>query len=268
MVFGALTRVSPDHPGAWGRFIFLVFSILLVSVACTSSSPERSPPIPAVESVAIISKGPTSDLKARFGVAPEDEAGAKAAIAGAGAGAVAGLGWATVCGPYFLACALIVLPTTTMMGGATGALAGTASDLHKTPPDEHLSALDKQFVKIYQQRTLHMDIRDSLENQIPANRLADSDEADALVELNLSDIRFIRTFSNKYQWTLKSVMVVTWNRDRAQPRHSYKIYEFTSRALPLDEWLENDGETLNRGLDESVAGLTDQMLTDLWFKDS
>ena len=267
MVLGAMTRPSPDYPGAWGRYFFVVIAFLLVSVACTSTPPERSPPIPAIKSVAIISKGPTRELQARFGVAPENRVAGKAAAVGTGAGALAGLGWAAVCGPYFFFCALAVAPTTALAGGAAGGLAGTASDIHKTPPDEQMFALDRQFREIYQQRTLHMDIRDSLENQLPADRLAEPATADALVELNLSDIRFTRTFSNKYQWTLKSVMVVTWNRDRDQPRHSYKIYDFASSALPLDDWLENDGEMLNRGLDESVAGLTRQMATDLRIKD-
>lgn len=222
--------------------------------------------MPAFESVAIVSKGPTSDLKARFGVAPEDEVLGKTVLAGAGAGAAAGIGWATVCGPYFFVCALIVLPTTTVVGGTAGALAGSASDLHKTPPDEHLLALDKQFSEIYQQRTLHMDIRDSLEKQIPPDRLADPAVAEALVELNLSDIRFIRTPSNKYQWTLKSVMVVTWNRNKGETRHSYKIYEHASNALRLDNWLQNDGEMLNRALDESVEGMARQMAADIWFR--
>jgi hypothetical protein len=146
-------------------------------------------------------------------------------------------------------------------------MAGLASDLHKKPPDEHMLMLDKQFSEIYQQRTLHMDIRDSLEMQIPADRLADPAEAEALIELSLSDIRFTRTFSNKYQWTLKSVMVVTWNRREGQARHSYKIYDYASKALSLDNWLQNDGEMLNQALDDSVVGLASKMAGDIQFID-
>ena len=80
--------------------------------------------------------------------------------------------------------------------------------------------LDGLFAEIYEQRTLHMEIRDALEKQIPTDRLADTSVAEALVQLRLSDVRFTRTPSGKYEWILKSVMVVTWNRNKSQTRYS------------------------------------------------
>jgi hypothetical protein len=245
----------------------LAISLLLLSNACTSTAPERSTPMPLFDSVAIVSKGATSDLKARFGIAPEDEIVEESMLAGAGAGMAAGAGWAAVCGPYFFICALATVPAGALVGGAAGGLVGAASDAHKTPPDEQLLALDKLFADIYQRHILHMEIRDNLEKQIPPDRLADSSEAGALVQLRLSDVRFTRTFSGKYEWTLKSVMVVTWNRNTGQMRHSYKIYDYASRALSLDEWMKNDGEMLNSALDESVEGMAEQMADDIQFKD-
>ena len=73
--------------------------------------------------------------------------------------------------------------------------------------------------------------------------------------------------SGKYQWILKSVMVVVWNRNKSQTRYSYKIYDYTSRSLPLDDWMQNDGEMLNQGLDDSVEGMAEQMANDIRFKD-
>jgi hypothetical protein len=245
----------------------LTISLLLLSNACTSTAPERSTPMPLFDSVAIVSKGATRDLKARFGVAPEDEIVEESMLVGAGAGAAACVGWAAVCGPWFFICALATVPTCALVGGTVGGLAGTASDAHKTPPDEQLLALDKLFADIYQQHTLHMEIRDTLEKQIPPDRLADSSEAGALVQLKLSDVRFTRTFSGKYEWTLKSIMVVTWNRNTGRTRHSYKIYDYASRALSLDDWMKNDGKMLSQALDESVEGMAEQMAVDIRFKD-
>ena len=90
--------------------------------------------------------------------------------------------------------------------------------------------------------------------------------AAALIQLNLSDVRFTRTFSGKYAWSLKSIMVVTWNRNTHRPRHSYKIYDYTSSSLPLDDWVQNDGEMLNQALDDSVEGMARQMAKDIQFK--
>jgi hypothetical protein len=267
-VSGAMTQASPDHAGAWRRLpLVLTISLLLLSNACTSTAPERSTPMPLFDSVAIVSNGATRDLKARFGVAPEDKIAEEGMIAGAGAGMAAGAAWAAVCGPWFFICAMGTVPAGAVVGATAGGLAGAASDAHKTPPDEQLLALDKLFADIYQRHTLHMEIRDTLEKQIPPDWLADTSEAGALVQLKLSDVRFTRTFSGKYEWTLKSIMVVTWNRNTGRTRHSYKFYDYASRALTLDDWMKNDGAMLNTALDESVEGLAEKMAVDIRFKD-
>jgi hypothetical protein len=267
-VSGAMTQASPDHAGAWRRlFLVLTTSLLLLSTACTSTVPDRSPPMPLITSVAVESKGPTRELKARFGIAPEDKIAQESLAAGTGAGMAAGAGWALACGPWFFVCAMATVPAGVLVGAAAGGLTGAASDAHKMPPDEQLQALDKLFADIYQQHTLHMEIRDSLEQQIPPDRLADASVSEALVQLSLSDVRFTRTFSGKYEWTLKSVMVVAWDRNASQTRHSYKIYDYASQALKLDDWIKNDGEMLNTALDESVEGLAEQMAADIRFKD-
>ena len=157
--------------------------------------PERSIPIPLLESVAIESKGATSDLKARFGAAPEDKITGESITDGAGAGAAACAGWSAVCGPYFFFCALVSMPTCAVVGATAGGLTGLASDAHEMPPEGQVLMLDKLFADIYQRHTLHMEIRDTLEKQLPTDRLADTSVAKALVQLSLSDVRFTRTFA-------------------------------------------------------------------------
>ena len=268
LVIDVMARASPNPPRAWRRpNPILIISLLLLATACTSKGPERAPPMPLFGSVAIESAGVTRDLQARFGVAPEDTITYESALAGAGAGAAAGAGWSLVCGPFVFICAMATVPVGALVGGTAGGLAGAASDAHKTPPEEQLLTLDKLFADIYEQRTLHTEIRDTLEKQVPPDRLADASVAEAVVQLRLSDVRFTRTPSGKYEWILKSVMVVTWNRDTDRTRRSYKIYDYASRALPLDEWLQNDSELLNQGLDESVAGMAEQMAKDIRYKD-
>ena len=91
LVIDVMARASPNPPGAWRRPNFiLIITLLLLSTACTSTGPERAPPMPLFDSVAIESKGVTRELKARFGVAPEDTITYESALAGAGAGAAAG----------------------------------------------------------------------------------------------------------------------------------------------------------------------------------
>jgi len=52
--------------------------------ACTNAVRQDSPPIPKFDSVAIVNKGATDELKARFGVAPEDSGIETGVLAGAG----------------------------------------------------------------------------------------------------------------------------------------------------------------------------------------
>jgi hypothetical protein len=251
-----------------GKRPLLVAIILLplALAACTSTAPDRSTPMPIVESLAIESRGASDELKTRFGVPTQGKVSTDTAVAGAGAGAVAGVGWAAVCGPYFFVCAMATVPVAAAVGGAAGGIAGAASDSHKMPPEEQLLVLEKLFADIYRQRTLHMELRDSLESRIPPDRLMDASQSEALFQLKLSDIRFIRTFGGKYQWTLKSVMLVTWNRHSGRARLNYRIYDYQSTALPLGEWIQNDGELLNRALDESLEAMTEKMARDIRLK--
>jgi hypothetical protein len=128
-------------------------------------------------------------------------------------------------------------------------------------------ALDKQFAEISQQRTIHLEVSNALEQQIPPDQLMAPSLADAILQLRLYDIRFARTLSGSYTLTLKSVMVVSWNRHKSSPGLGYRHYEYTSRSLPLDDWVQNEGEILNQELDTCVEGLAEQMVRDIRFRE-
>lgn len=68
---------------------FLIIAMLVNVNACTNAVRRDSPPIPKFESVAIVNKGVTNELKARFGVAPEDSSTDAGVFAGASTGAIA-----------------------------------------------------------------------------------------------------------------------------------------------------------------------------------
>lgn len=249
------------------RFMPILFFVT-VSNACTYSSSRNPPPLPVFESVAIESLGVTDELKARFAVAPghSSEGSLVPAGTGAGAGMLAGAGTALACGPFVLLCATLTVPIGGMVGAAGGSVAGITTQTQKSPPKEQLLVLDRLFVEISQQRTIHMEIRDTLEQEIPPDRLVDKPEADALLQLNLSDARFTRTFSGKYALTLKSILVAHWNRKSRQTRYSHKIYQYTSQSLSLDDWVQNDGKLLKQAFDDSVEGLVEQMVEDIRFR--
>lgn len=251
----------------WARLRFIpILFFLAVSTACTWGHSKSSPPLPVFKSVAIESLGVTDELKARFAVAPEKASTGREIAIGYNTGSLVGAGTALACGPFVLLCATFTVPIGSIVGAAGGVVAEVAADTQKNPTTEQLLVLDKLFVEISQQRTIHMEIRDTLEQEIPPDRLVDKPEADALLQLNLSDARFTRTFSGNYALTLKSILVAHWNRKSRQTRYSHKIYQYTSESLSLDDWVQNDGELLKQAFDDSVEGLVDQMVEDIWFK--
>ena len=124
------------------------------------------------------------------------------------------------------------------------------------PPNEQLLLLDKQFVDISQQRRIHLDIEDSSKRQIPPDRQEDISQADAL-------LRFAEASKRKYALTLKTVMLFSWNRDMRQSSSTHRIYEHTSQALPMENWVQDEGKTLNHAFDACIAGLTEKMTSDI-----
>ena len=67
-------------------------------------------PLPPFYSVAIVSEGPSQELKTRFGVAPDQSSRPVGTGVGMGAGTVAGIGAALTCGPFALLCATLTVP--------------------------------------------------------------------------------------------------------------------------------------------------------------
>lgn len=243
----------------------LIISLVAIISACTHTVTPYASPLPPVKSVAILSLGATRELKARFGISPDDSTIDAGIGSGASVGQLAGMGVALACGPFVVLCATFTVPAGMAAGAVGGGVSAFASDKHKTPPNEQLLKLDAEFVEISQTRVIHQEIRDSLERKIPPKRLADKSVADALIELNLADVRFTRTGTGKYELTLNSSMVMQWDRNKRQVRYGNRAYQCVSPSQPLGDWLQNDGEGLNQAFDACIENLTQQMVDDILF---
>ncbi len=252
-------------------FSALLRSLLIISMlanlnACTNAAHQKSPPIPKFDSVAIVNKGTTDELKARFGVAPEDSSIDAGVIAGAGTGAAVGAHASLVCIGFIFLCALATVPVGALIGAVSGGLADHAVDSQKELSKEHLVVLDDLFAQIVQQRTIHQDIESSLKRHIPVERLMDISEADTLLQFRLYDVRFSKTSLRKYALTLKTVMLIDWNRNSRQTSSTHRVYEHTSRSLQMEDWVQDQGKTLNLAFDTCIEGLTEKMIEDIQFE--
>jgi len=245
--------------------LLLVFVLLQMASACSTSVSRNSKSWPMVDSVAVESLGTSPELRARFGINFEDSHMNMGIGAGLGTGGAIAAGTALTCGPLFFVCALAVIP----VGAAVGALAGvvTASAVveSKTPPTDQLLVLNRLFAGIAAKRTIHLEIRDTLIDKIGPERLAEKSVADATLKLVLADVRFSRTSSDNYALTLKSVIVGSWRKNDRVYFQGNRTYQSTSPSLPLEDWVTDEGVLLNQAFNTCVEGLSLQMFGDIQF---
>jgi hypothetical protein len=268
-VFRAMTQKNRWDFEVWRRLLRLSIILLMsVSIACTHAVAPVIPPMPEFESVAIVSKGPTDELKARFGAALGNSDSLTGVKVGAGAGALAGAGMAIACGPFVFLCAISTVPIGAMVGAAGGGLADSGVDTLKEPSQEQLLVLDELFGVVVEKRTIHLEVRDALVREIPPDRLADTSLAEGLLQLSFFDVRFTQTSTGKYTLTLKFLVIAQWNLSTRHLSNGRRLYRHTTSALSLKEWVGNDGEILNQAFDDCVDGLVEQMVEDIQFRES
>jgi hypothetical protein len=244
----------------------LIISMLANLNACTNAVRQDSLPIPKFDSIAVVNQGATDELKARFGVASEDSSTDTGVRAGAVTGAAIGAHASLACGPFIYLCALSAVPAGAIVGAVSGGLADHAVDSQKELSKDQLLVLDDLFAQIVKQRTIHLELESSLKRHIPVERLMDISGADTLLQFRLYDVRFSKTSPRKYALTLKTVMLFEWNRNSRQTSFTHKVYEHTSRSLRMDDWVQDQGKTLNLAFDACIEGLTEKMIEDIQFE--
>ena len=198
-----------------------------ILVSCAHTTPEPSPPLPNFNSVAIAASGAAGTLNVKYGAPPEDS---KVAT-----------------------------------GGATGGVAGAVDDASTKPSKGQTELLADIFLEISRQRIIHQEVGDAFERMIPPGRLVESAAADALLQLGKVEARFLRKSSDRYGLSLKTALVVAWDRDQGQVQRAIRIYEYHSGSLPLNEWTHDEGESMNIALDACVHGLAARMRQDIHF---
>jgi len=232
--------------------------------------------MPKFETVVIVSKGPTDELKARFSTAFANADSVVGVGVGAGAGALAGLGVSVGCGPLVVLCALVLVPVVAAAGAVSGGMADAGTDKlkkdwlesewSKSTSRDWMIELDGLFGDVFEQRMLDAEIRDALAGKIPPDRLTDSSTAEGLLQISLFDVQFTQISNGKFTLTLKSLLIAQWNRSNRHLDNGRRLYRYTTPALSLEDWVENDGAVLNRAFDDCVASLGEQIAADIRFR--
>lgn len=60
-------------------------------------------------------------------------------------------------------------------------------------------------------------------------------------------------------------MLIDWNRNSPPKVSAHRTYEHTSHSLPMEDWVQDDGQTLNLAFDACIKGLAEKMGEDIRF---
>ena len=238
--------------------------------ACLSTGARNSTPISKFTSVALVNKGATDELKKRFSGPIEGSSMNAGIVTGTavGTGAAVAASASFACAYLVFVCAMILVPAGAVIGAIGGSMADSSNEPLKGLSNEQILALERQFARISEQRSISSDIEERLKENILPERMADATEADSLLQFRLYDIRFTKTSVRKYALTLKSVMLFKWDRNGPRPSSSHKTYEYTSSSMPIKDWVQGDGTAMNQSFDACIDGLVEEMLQDIQFKKS
>jgi hypothetical protein len=241
--------------------MIIVTCIISACAPLPPTSSTDNDPLPGVDSIVIISNGPTNELKARF----NRDSTINGMKVGAGAGATGGAAAALACGPFYFLCAMGTIPAGMFVGAVGGSAVGATSDASKKPTEEQLLTLEKQLAEISQSRVIYKEIETALEQKIPPARIADEGTAQATFVLSLSDVRFVRGKNDEFTLTLTIFLKARWNDGKRKGRFTIRTYSYTTRSKPISEWIEGDGKTLNLALNSCVKGLANDVFLDIVF---
>ncbi len=101
--------------------------------------------------------------------------------------------------------------------------------------------------------------------QIPRQFVATPADAEALVELELTNVRFAHITDGAFALEVGIVVTTQWNRQTKSPRVSKRVYNCRSKAKYIEHWADEDGSRLNTALDDSVKSLADDFGSNLRF---
>lgn len=253
------------EPLRWCLILCLAFG----QSACLQTHSLERAEIPKFASIAVLNKGATEELRKRFSTPVEGSSVDAGIVAGTGAGAGAAVAAqaSLVCTYLVFVCAIVLVPAGAVAGAIAGSAVDAADDPMKGLSTGQILALESQFARISEQRTISTDIEQALKKRIPSRHMADVAEADSLLQFRLYDIRFTKKSVRKYALTLKSVVLYKWDRNGPQPSSTHRTYAYTSRAMTIGDWVEDDGTTMDRAFDACIDGLVDEMLEDIRFRE-
>jgi hypothetical protein len=247
--------VFPRKPGGFYRSprivtpanvaIGLCLTTLLSGCAVNTSIPSQS--FERIEIIALDSETPTE-------VPSKGKSAATGAAVGAVGGLTASLLGSLLCGPYFPVCFAATAPATigaTILVGGTMGMSGIS--------DEDAAKIKPHLETLQASRNMNQELATMLAEKFPLSSLAPPGVADARISLDVNSLRLMKVFGQKLVFSLTVVIQYEWNLNRPNPQHSSRNFMCETRLQPIDEWVNDEGATIEQELTYCIEDLARQI---------
>ncbi len=234
--------------------------VLPATLLVTGCAAERPQPTPDIETMAILSLDtPTGE----FGVQANRNDVRIGGNTGMKGGAMAGATLSLTCGPAIIFCMPFFTVSGAMIGGATGNIAGAASealDLYPAQIEERLALV---LQDIDRRRNLSDEMHELVSAAVPAHRQADLPFADNIARVGPEIVELYSHEGSLLALRITALLVIERNNPTAVSHTFTRRYTYETSKMPIEYWLNDSGRPLDEGFSECIRKLSMMMAWDL-----
>lgn len=181
------------------------------------------------------------------------------ALAGLGAGALAGGAWGLTCGPLAALC----VPLGAMLGAEVGLFAGLAIGTTAALPADKADPLREGVDRVLRSHDFR-DLLDAKIIQAAAGRWnLNSDQPVATVDVELRDLYLSSTRDERIRCVIKVAVVVRVQDTKRPPSSKPRVYEYVSPYSSLAVWMDETVGLAEANLAAASQHLATQIVSGL-----
>jgi hypothetical protein len=144
-------------------------------------------------------------------------------------------------------------------GGVTGAVAGGIGGL----PWKTAGQVNELLLNLQRRRDFGREIQLAIEAEVPSEKQARRDQAEAIVTARLDEIDLRQHYSERLSMRIYGSMTQEWDRASGQPKTRTCKYAFTSETRDVEDWLHDGGKLFDVAFTDAVNHFASWMARDL-----
>jgi hypothetical protein len=230
--------------------------LILVLVSGCASAPKLDQ-IPNGETVSIVvAESPTADRQSEL---INDTVGKDMGI-GAGGGALSGVIYSGICGPFIMACLPIFATTGAAMGGVAGGVVSTTSDLSA----EQATQLRDRVLRLNESHDQLAELASNINDRVASYWDLNSTDPQTRVWVWVQNLKFATARGDQVRAILQVNVMVLRKSDK--PPGTVPVvwaYEYSSPFADLDEWLDDESDFADTSISSAILRVSSEIVSDL-----